>query len=60
MFTLRKLKEYFRRDDYSCIKVYVSNGGSISVRVSELMRNPYWRAKLKELMDADLTNVQRR
>ena len=37
------------------IKVYVSNGGSLRVRGDELIRNPLWRAKLKELMDANLT-----
>ena len=56
---IKNIKKYFRRDD-TRIKVYVSNGGSLSVRCDELIHNPLWRAKLKELMDGDLTNVQYR
>ena len=37
------------------IKVYVSHNGSVYVKGRELAQNTAWKAKVKELMDADLT-----
>ena len=44
------------------IKVYVSHNGGVYVKGHELAQNTAWRAKVKELIDADLTgrNVQER
>ena len=37
------------------IKVYVSHNGSVYVKGDELAQNTAWKAKVKELIDADLT-----
>ena len=37
------------------IKVYVSSNGSLRVKGHELAQNAEWRAKVKQLIDADLT-----
>lgn len=39
----------------SPVKVHVSNSGSLHIDERELVRNPVWRRKAKELIDADLT-----
>ena len=42
------------------IKVYVTNGGRLYVKGNELAQSPAWRAKVKGLIDADLTGQQER
>ena len=37
------------------VKIYVSRNGSLHVKGRELAQNAAWRAKVKELIDADLT-----
>ena len=39
----------------SPVKMHVSNSGSLHIDERELVRNPVWRRKAKELIDADLT-----
>lgn len=36
------------------VKVHVSNSGTLHIDERELVRNPVFRRKVKELMDADL------
>jgi hypothetical protein len=42
-------------ENYDHVKVYVSRNGSLYVKGHELAHSAAWRAKVKELIDADLT-----
>ena len=42
------------------VKVYVSNNGGLYVKGHELADNAAWRAKVKALIDADLTGRGKR
>jgi len=42
-------------EDDDRVKVYVSRNGSLYVKGYELAHSASWRAKVKELIDADLT-----
>lgn len=51
-----KLFSVFRRTNKSDrFKVYVSDQGSLRVYGSDLIRSAAWRAKVKALVDANLT-----
>ena len=61
---ITKVMSAFRRsqnasEDEERVKVYVSRDGSMYVKGRELARNAAWRAKVKELIDADLTGRNR-
>ena len=49
---LRRKQDTSENDD---VKVYVTPNGSLYVKGHELAHNAAWRAKVKELIDADLT-----
>lgn len=51
--TIRRKQHASDNDDH--VKVYVSRNGSLHVKGHELAQNAAWRAKVKELLDADLT-----
>ena len=53
----RRKQNANENDDH--VKVYVSNHGSLYVNGNELARSATWRAKVKELIDADLTGRNR-
>ena len=50
--TLRRSKSSNKEEQ---VRVYVSRDGSVYVKGRELAHNAAWRAKVKKLIDADLT-----
>lgn len=57
MGVLRRNQNTSENDKH--IKVYVSHNGSVYVKGHELAHNAAWKAKVKELIDADLTGRNR-
>ena len=55
VFDVLRRKQTTSGDDDVNIKVYVSPNGSLHVKGHELAHNAAWRAKVKQLIDADLT-----
>lgn len=51
---LRRKQETSKNADVN-VKVYVTPNGSLYVKGHDLAHNAAWRAKVKELIDADLT-----
>ena len=51
---LRRKQDTSENDDVN-VKVYVTPNGGLYVKGHELAHNAAWRAKVKELIDADLT-----
>ena len=52
---LRAIRRRHSADKDGKVKVYVTLSGSLHVRGHELAKNAAWRAKVKQLIYADLT-----
>ena len=61
---ITKMLENIRRmqnasEDEDHVKVYVTRNGGLRVKGHELAQNAAWRAKVQEMIDADLTGKNR-
>ena len=57
---IHRYQEYHTMRTVHGVKIHIDRYGGLMVDEKELFQNPHFRAKLQEMIDADLTGISGR